>query len=109
MDNILLCPVCKFQIQPDWFFCPNCAKELREKPPVISAGRQIFIYFISFFFTPLGLGWGLKYVKYKDRKTKIIGMVCIVLTVLSFVFMIMSLKSFIEQYGKMLNNLVSTQ
>lgn len=106
MENSLLCPACQFKIQSDWFFCPNCAKELKEKPPIITIGRQIFMYLVSFFLTPLGLGWGLKYVKYKDPKTKIIGIVCIALTILSFIFMIISLKSFIEQYGKMLNNFV---
>jgi len=106
MDNNLLCPACQCKIQADWFFCPNCAKELKEKPPVISAGKQIFMYTVSFFLTPLGLGWGIKYVKYKDRKTKIIGVICIVLTALSFIFMIMSLKSFVEQYAKIIEKFV---
>jgi hypothetical protein len=100
------CPSCQFQTQPDWYFCPNCAKELREKPPVISVGKQIFMYLVSFFLTPLGLGWGIKYIKFKDQKTKTIGIICIVLTALSLIFMVMSVKSFIDQYGKMLNNLI---
>jgi hypothetical protein len=106
MDNSLLCPVCQFKIQSDWFFCPNCAKELKEKIPEISIGKQILIYSVSFFLSPLGLGWGLKYVRSNDNKTKTIGIISIVLTVLSIILMSIAFKSFIDQYSKILNNLV---
>jgi hypothetical protein len=106
MDNNLLCPACKLKIQSDWFFCPNCAKKLKEKVPVISIPKQILIYSVSFFLSPLGLGWGLKYVCFKDKKIKTIGIISIVLTVLSIILMISTFKSFIDQYAKLLNNLV---
>ena len=106
MDNSLLCPVCQFKIQSDWFFCPNCGKGLKEKPLVISIGKQIIIYLVSFFLTPLGLGWGLKYVRSTDKKVKTIGIISIVLTVLSIILISMVFKSFIDQYSKVLNNLV---
>lgn len=101
-----LCPACQYKIQADWFFCPNCAKELKEKIPEISLGKQILIYAVSFFLTPLGLGWGLKYVKSADKKIRMIGIISIVLTVLSMILMIISAKGFIDQYAKLLNNLV---
>lgn len=106
MENTLLCPICKYQIQSDWFFCPNCAKELKEKVPEISIGKQILIYSVSFFLTPLGLGWGLKYIRSKDQKVKIVGVISIILTVLSIVLMIGTFKNFIDQYAKMFNNIV---
>lgn len=106
MENNLFCPACQFKTQSDWFFCPNCAKELKEKIPVISIPKQILIYCVSFFLSPLGLGWGLKYVRYKDGKTKLIGIISIVLTILSIILMIDAFKGFIDQYAKILNNLV---
>lgn len=106
MEDTLLCPTCKYKIQSDWFFCPNCAKELKEKVPEISIGKQIMIYSVSFFLSPLGLGWGLKYVKSKDSKIKTVGIVSIVLTVVAIMLMVLSAKSFIDQYAKILNNIV---
>ena len=106
MENVSFCSVCKFEIQNSWFFCPNCAKELKEKIPVISVSKQILIYFVSFFLTPLGLVWGLKYVRSTDQKTKTIGIISIVLTVLSIVLMLIASKNFIDQYSKILNNIV---
>jgi len=106
MDNNLLCPTCRFKTQSEWFFCPNCGKELKEKIPVISIPKQILIYSVSFFLTPLGLGWGLKYVRSKDSKIKTVGIISIVLTILAIILMIGVLKSFIDQYSKILNNLI---
>lgn len=106
MENNPLCPACRFKIQSDWFFCPNCAKELKEKITVVSIPKQILIYFVSFFLSPLGLGWGLRYVRSKDSKIKTIGLISIVLTVLSIILMVGVLKSFTDQYTKILNNLI---
>lgn len=106
MDSNLLCPTCQYKTLPDWYFCPNCGKNLKEAPLDVSIGKQILIYSVSFFLTPLGLGWGLKYVKSKDNKIKTIGIISIVLTVISIIFMMIASKSFIDQYTKMLNNIV---
>jgi hypothetical protein len=105
MENDFLCPSCKYKIQSDWYFCPNCTKQLKEKVPVISIPKQILIYLVSFFLSPLGLAWGLKYIRFKDKKIKIIGIISIVLTILSLILMIGVFKSFIDQYMKMLNNI----
>jgi hypothetical protein len=91
---------------PDWFFCPNCAKELKEKVPEITFAKQILIYVVSFFLAPWGLRWGLKYVRSSDTKVRTIGIISIILTIISIIFLITSLKTTIDMYGKMLNNLV---
>ena len=106
MDNNVLCPACKYQTQSDWFFCPNCAKELKEKVPVISILKQIWIYLVSFFFSPLGLIWGIKYIRSQDKKVKTIGIIAISLNVIAIILMLSTLKNFIEQYAKILNNIV---
>ena len=108
MENTLTCSFCKFNIQNDWFFCPNCGKQLKEKEITITTSKQILIYFVSFFLAPLGLGWGLKYIRSKDNKIRTVGIISIVLTVLSIIMLIFATKSFIDQYIKLLNNLVPT-
>lgn len=98
------CGQCKYQIQSEWYFCPNCGKVLREKPPSLSFGKQLLIYSVSFFLAPLGLGWGIKYIRYKDVKTKLVGWIAIGLTILSVVLMIIAFKNVMDQYSKLLNN-----
>lgn len=98
------CPSCQQEIQPDWYFCPNCAKALKEKVPEISVGKQILIYLVSFFLAPFGLGWGLKYVRSKNTRVRLIGTVAIILTAVSIFLMFTIFKSYVDQYSKMLNN-----
>jgi hypothetical protein len=107
MNEITECPSCKFSLDQKWYFCPNCGKQLREAPIVISIPKQILIYFVSFFLAPLGLGWGLKYIKYKDNKVKIVGIISIILTILAIVLMIGSFKYVMDQYTQMLNGLTT--
>lgn len=76
-----------------------------EKIPVITVWKQIFIYLVSFFLAPLGLGWGFAYIRSKDLKVRIVGLIAITLTVISVVLLFYSFKSFADQYGKILNNL----
>lgn len=106
MDKTPLCPACQFKIQDDWFFCSNCGKNLKEKIVEISVSKQILIYAVSFFLAPLGLGWGLKYILSKDKKIRTIGFISIVLTVISTILMVLSLKGFVDQYVKTLDQIM---
>ena len=99
------CPTCHSPTQPEWYFCPQCGKVLQEKPIHITVGKQILMYLVSFFLAPLGLVWGIKYVRNKDRKVKVVGLVSIVLTVLALSITIYTFSSVMSSYTKMLNNL----
>ncbi len=105
MSEVNNCPNCSYQLMPEWFFCPNCGKVLKEKPITISLFKQVLIYLVSFFLAPLGMAWGLKYIRSKNVKTKIVGIICILLTVVSVSFMIYAYKNFMDQYMKTLNSI----
>lgn len=99
------CPSCHVSTQSEWFFCPSCGKVLQEKPVHITVGKQILIYLVSFFLAPLGLVWGIRYVRNKDRKVKIVGVVCIVLTLVALTITIVAFSVAMDRYVRMLNNL----
>lgn len=104
MDETL-CSNCRATIQAIWFFCPNCGKVLKEKPISVSIGKQILVYVVSFFFAPLGLMWGVKYVRNSNTKTKIIGLISIILTFLALGLTLYTFSSVMGRYSIMLNNL----
>ena len=106
MENNI-CQVCHSPLQLTWFYCPNCGKNLKEKPIEISLIKQIFIYLVSFFLAPLGLGWGFKYIKSNDEKVRMVGIISILLTVISIVIMIFVFKGVFDQYAKLLNSINS--
>lgn len=84
----LNCKHCHYQILSNYFFCPNCGKKLKNPPLAVTVSKQIYIYFISAAFPPLGLWPGIKYLLDKRPKAKIIGTVAIILTLLSTVITI---------------------
>ena len=82
---IAVCPGCHASVRPTNYFCFNCGKNLKSKPPATSITRQLFIYAASLFLPPLGIIWGIRYLRQDDQKSKIIGWVAIILTLLSII------------------------
>lgn len=76
------CPSCGAVVHEDDFFCPQCGAKLKEKPPSITILTQILVYLLSVFLPPLGLWPAYKYLKQPDQKSKNIGIIAIVLTVI---------------------------
>jgi len=77
------CPSCELITYKDYYFCPNCGKQLRKKPLSTSIGKQIGLYLLSIFLPPFGIFPGIKYLLEKSGKAKMIGLVTIVLTIAS--------------------------
>ncbi|MDE2001793.1 MAG: zinc ribbon domain-containing protein [Patescibacteria group bacterium] len=77
------CSKCKAEVLPEYYFCPNCGKKLREKPIATSALMQIGVYLVCIFLPPLGLYYTYRYFKLGTRDGVIIAWVTIILTVAS--------------------------
>jgi hypothetical protein len=106
--NSAVCPACHQLVQPEWYFCPNCGKDLKPKPVNVSAWAQIGVYALSVFLPPLGLWPGIKYLQKPGPQAKIVGWVAIILTivstVLTFWFTIHYLQNSINSYNGILKN-----
>ena len=66
----------------------------------MTIGKQISIYALSFFLPPLGLIPGIKYLLRKDQKTKTVGIIAIILTIISIMVTIWMSVGFISQVTK---------
>ncbi len=82
------CPTCHAPVSATENFCPRCGAKLKEPPLSTSAGRQAFIYLISFSLAPFGLAYAFKYLKQSNPKARRVGIVVIVLTILAIALMI---------------------
>jgi hypothetical protein len=104
MDQIpSACPQCHQPIQPDWYFCPNCGKNLQAKPRSTTVLTQIGIYALSVFLPPLGLWPGIQYLREESPKAKQIGMIAIALTVVSTIVTVWITFAFIQSYISSIN------
>jgi hypothetical protein len=77
------CPRCRIPVSQNYFFCPNCGKQLKSKPLSIGFGSQIGVYLVSFFLPPFGVLPGIRYLRQSDDKSKMVGLVAIGLSVVS--------------------------
>src|SRR3972149_5942773 len=102
----LQCPKCKFPILENYFFCPNCGKKLKNGPLPINIEKQIGLYLISFLVPPFGLLPGVRYLLQKDNKRRVVGVVCIVITIISLVLTAIVLNKMISDINKQLNSTV---
>lgn len=76
----------------------------KDKSLSTTIARQIFIYLLSFLLPPLGLWPGIKYLKQKDEKSRIIGFIAIVLTIISIALTVWFTLGFINVFNQQLNS-----
>jgi hypothetical protein len=104
----LHCPSCQILIVKEYNFCPNCGKKFHEPPQSTGIGRQIVVYLISIFLPPLGFWPGIKYIRQKEQKAQLIGIVAISLTVLSTALSLWLTVGMLDEYTKMLDSQMQT-
>jgi hypothetical protein len=85
---IIKCPTCHIEVRQTDYFCFNCGKNLHPKPLSISPTTQIAYYIGSIILLPMGIIWGFKYLKESNPKAKIVGIICIALTIIVLVIVV---------------------
>ena len=103
MDNQLICRYCGKNILSEDYFCPGCGKKLKDKPQSTTIGRQIFVYLLSFLLPPLGLWPAVKYLKQQDQKSRMVGFIAIILTIISIIITVWLSLGFINSFTQQLN------
>jgi hypothetical protein len=98
----LLCPACHQPVRPEYYFCPNCGKNLKEPPFSVSVGAQITLYTMSVVtplmcFLTIGSWKGMKYLKSEDPRAKQIGMIALAIMAVTTVVMIWAVIVLTEQ------------
>lgn len=84
MEKSLICKACQNPISETYYFCPYCGKKLKSPPLSTSIGRQIGVYLLAVLVPPFGLIPGIRYLNQPDDRSKIVGLVTILLTGFTF-------------------------
>ncbi len=108
MENISLsCPICHQHVASDFYFCPYCGKDLKEKPLSTTVFTQAWMYAAGiilpmFFFVGVSRWPGIRYARSGDEKARRIGFTAIVLMALSTIVLAWAAYAFI---GRLLQTL----
>lgn len=100
MDTNLVCHSCQNIISPTYFFCPYCGKKLKSPPLSTSFVKQVGVYLFSIFIPPFGIFPGIRYLKQQDDKSKMIGVITLLLTSVSLfvnIYLILNLTHYVNQ------------
>ena len=110
MENVV-CPKCHIAVKGTDFFCFNCGANLKPKPLNTTLPYQLLLYLGSIFLPPLGIIWGIRYLREVNTTSKIIGIILIILTLISLIVAIVlsiniinSVNSQVTKQLQMLNN-----
>ncbi len=92
-QNLLLCPMCHQKVLQEYYFCPNCGKEIRSKPLPTDALSQGATYALSIIIPLTGFifisKWpGAKYFKSSDPKARRTGAIAWIILLASTIFTI---------------------
>lgn len=85
MEDVSKCPLCHIEVRPSDYFCFNCGNNLKPKPLSTSATQQVLVYLKSIFLTPYGLIIGLRYLREKESRSKVVGLVAMVLSLVTMI------------------------
>lgn len=74
------CSVCHHPVESSDYFCRNCGKNLHPMPQRTD-WISFFLFCIgSIVIAPLGIVWGIRYLRGTSARSKIFGLVLIILT-----------------------------
>ena len=104
-NSVFLCPQCHFAVKPDYYFCPNCGKNLRAPAVMLPTDTmsQILLYGFSIILPVIAYlaitKWqGIKYIRSSDDKARQIGYIALGLLVLSSIVVFWWTYVWIQQY-----------
>ena len=80
MEELQTCPVCHQPTSSTAYFCPNCGHNFHPIPLSTSTSSQLFLYIKCLLLPPLGIIWGIRYLRQPDRASKVVGWAAIAIT-----------------------------
>ena len=107
IQSEIICPFCKSSIPIATYFCPNCGKQLKDKPPDTTLLKKIVVYAVSLFLPPFGLWYAWKYLKAGDYESRKIGFISIILTAISILAAIWMTLGIVNSITQSLNEINS--
>ncbi len=95
-----ICQSCKTEINSEGDFCPICGFKNDKKVEILPFSKKLKIYTLSVFLAPFGVIWFIKYFKNPNPSIRKVGYFALIITMLSFVISIITIKSYVGAVSK---------
>ena len=86
MDSFNNCPRCHQQVNVTAYFCTDCGHVLKKRPPTTTFLDLVILIIKTVLLPPLGIIWGINYLRQTEQKSKIIGLIVIIITVIETIW-----------------------
>jgi len=103
-SNAPICTQCHIQVRESDYFCFNCGKNLKPKPLSTSALTQCMYYLGSIFLPPMGFIWGIRYLREKSPVAKVVGIICIALTIIVLIIAVQATVAVMNTVNQQINS-----
>lgn len=104
VPQVVTCSQCHQQVRSSDYFCYNCGKNLKPKPLPTDIITQLLYYGGSILLPPMGFIWGFRYVRENNKNAKVIGIVCMVLTVIVLLVAVQATVQVINMVNEQVNS-----
>lgn len=99
----MVCKYCSLPVTPVDYFCPNCGKKLKDKPVSTGFGALVWLFGLSAFAPPFGIGLTIKYMKSEDEQARALGWVSLIVTIVALILTILLTKSLMDNLNQKIN------
>jgi hypothetical protein len=104
MDEQPLCGVCHVQVRGTDYFCFNCGANLRTKPESFGAPMVGKIFAGAFLVPPMGIIWGIRFLRSSDPSVKTAGAVSVLLTSAVLIWLTLTSISLVNTINAQVNS-----
>jgi len=91
------------------FYCYNCGKNLHPAPLQTDTTTLVALFLKTILLPPLGILWGLQYLRQADERSKIVGVAAIVITIIEIILVVQSTVGILNGVSGQMNNLQGLQ
>ena len=99
------CPRCHTTVRATDYYCFNCGKSLKQAPLLTDNTTIVGFFLKVLLLPPLGIVWGINYIKQKDDRSKFVGIAAIVITIIELVLVVQWTLSILNGVNSQMNSL----
>lgn len=98
------CKFCSATVSVGDYFCRDCGKKLKEKPVSLGPLPLLWLFVLSAFLPPFGIGLSIKYIRDQNEKARVVGWVSLLITAIVIILSVQFTLSAMQTINQQINS-----